>query len=80
MYGLNLFFKPWLLGREAYKQEIKAKVSHDELIDLNNINIRHIRGHFALLGGPFLKQFYPDTSGSLIKSWRLYRLQDYMRF
>ena len=26
--------------------------------------IRTIRGHLALLEGPFLKQFYPDTSGS----------------
>ena len=32
-------------------------VSHDQFIDLENVNICYIRGHFAQLGGPFLKRF-----------------------
>ena len=39
-------------------------VSHEQFIDLENVNICYIAGHFAQLGGPFLKQFYPGTSGS----------------
>ena len=30
-------------------------VSHDQFIDLENVNICYIRGHFAQLGGPFFK-------------------------